>query len=308
MAIGETKTVTISMANKIALVLFDGAAGQRISVGTNATNCCREVTIINPNGTALANVFIGSGSGFIDTRTLPATGTYTILIDPSGSITGSITLTLYNVPPDVTGTIAIDGPPVTVTTTVPGQNASLTFSGAAGQRISLVTNSTNCCRDVTIINPDGTALVNVFIGSGGGFIDTRTLPATGAYTILIDPSGSITGSITLTLYNVPPDVTGTIAIGGPAVPITITTPGQNAGPTFSGTTGQQVTVRVTGNTICVVTVRLLRPDGTSLTSSTSCSGSFNLTTQTLPTTGTYTINIDPNGASTGSLNVSLTSP
>jgi hypothetical protein len=36
--------------------------------------------------------------------------------------------------------------------------------------------------------------------------------------------------------------------------------------------------------------------------------SFNLATQTLPTTGTYTIVVDPPGATTGSINVSVTNP
>jgi len=55
-------------------------------------------------------------------------------------------------------------------------------------------------------------------------------------------------------------------------------------------------------------VRLLKPDGSQLTSSFSSSSSFNLTQQTLPTTGTYTIVIDPSGTNTGSMNVSVTSP
>jgi hypothetical protein len=114
--------------------------------------------------------------------------------------------------------------------------------------------------------------------------------------------------MTLTLYDVPADVAGAVTIGGPAVQVTITVPGQNGSLTFNGTSGQQVTVRVTNNTMSTVTVKLLKPDGTTLTSKTSSSSSFNLTTQTLPTTGTYTITIDPSGANTGSMNVSVTSP
>jgi hypothetical protein len=56
-----------------------------------------------------------------------------------------------------------------------------------------------------------------------------------------------------------------------------------------------------------VTVALLQ-DETSLTSSTSSAGSFNLSTQTLPATGTYTILVDPAITNTGSINVAVTSP
>ena len=38
---------------------------------------------------------------------------------------------------DVVGTITPDGTPVTVTITTPGQNARLTFGGAAEQRVSV---------------------------------------------------------------------------------------------------------------------------------------------------------------------------
>jgi hypothetical protein len=130
---------------------------------------------------------------------------------------------------------------------------------------------------------------------------------TGTYTLLVNPYSEYTGQITLTLYDVV-DLSGTLTIGGPAVSVTLTTPGQVAQLTFSGTANQQVTVRVTSNTMGSVTVKLLKPDGTTLTSKTSSAASFNLTTQTLPTTGTYTVLVDPSGANIGSLNVSVTSP
>jgi hypothetical protein len=78
--------------------------------------------------------------------------------------------------------------------------------------------------------------------------------------------------------------------------------------TFSGTAGQQITVRVTGNTIATVAVKLLKPDGTQLTSSTNGASSFNLATQTLPVSGTYTVVVDPTAANTGSLTLTATSP
>ena len=49
-----------------------------------------------------------------------------------------------------------------------------------------------------------------FGGTSGGFIDARTLPADGTYTLVVDPQGTATGSATLTLYDVPPDASGSI--------------------------------------------------------------------------------------------------
>jgi hypothetical protein len=162
---------------------------------------------------------------------------------------------------------------------------------------------------VSILKPDGTALVSpTYVGTSGGFFDVQTLPVSGVYTILVDPVDSNTGSMTLTLYNVPADVVGTVTIGGSAVNVTTTVPGQNGRLTFSGTTGQQATVHVTSNTMGLVRVTLLKPDGTTLTSSFTSAASFNLATQTLSVTGTYTITIDPDSSNTGSMSVSVTNP
>ena len=319
---GPPVTVTTTVAGQNALVTFNGTASQRISlkmtgvtIGTSV--CCSvRVSIRNPDGTNLvAPTFFGTSGGFIDVKTLAATGQYTIFIDPQDTDTGSITLTLYDVPADPTSSITPGGSAVTVTTTVPGQNATSTFNGTAGQRISLrltnVTIGTSVCCSVrvSIRNPDGTNLVApTFVGTSGGFIDVKTLAATGQYTIFVDPQDTDTGSITLTLYDVPADVTGTVTIGGAAVNVTTTVPGQNGSLTFTGTSGQQVTVRVTSNTMGLVRVTLLKPDGTSLTSSFTSSGNFNLSTQTLPVNGTYTIKIDPDDFNTGSMNVNVTNP
>jgi len=40
---------------------------------------------------------------FLDTQTLPVSGTYTIIANPAGSATGNWTVTLFNVPADIAG-------------------------------------------------------------------------------------------------------------------------------------------------------------------------------------------------------------
>jgi hypothetical protein len=137
------------------------------------------------------------------------------------------------------------------------------------------------------------------------------LPVTGTYTVLVDPDSTFTGSATMALSTVPPDVTGTIEINGSPLGVTIGAPAQNAAITFSGTAGQSVTVRVRNNTmtdtsVSYVNVNLLKPDGTALF--TSYPGTSNDVTRTLVTTGTYTIKVDPIGSTTGSLTLSVTTP
>ena len=67
----------------------------------------------------------------MDTKVLPVAGTYKIKLDPIGANTGSATLKLYTVPADISTTIIKNGATVTPTTTVPGQNATVTFTGVA---------------------------------------------------------------------------------------------------------------------------------------------------------------------------------
>lgn len=321
---GSTVTVSPATPGQNARPTFSGTSGQRISldmtsVSIGSSYCCSTfVSVLKPDGTTLISPFyVGLAGLFMDTVTLPVTGTYTLLVDPQSTGTGSMTLTLYDVPADASASITLGGSAVTISNGTPGQNGGLSFSGTSGQRISLnmsgVSMGTSyCCSTmVSILKPDGSALLSPsYIGLAGGYFDTVTLSATGTYTIFVNPQGNGTGSMTQTLNNVPADATGSVTIGGSAVSAATTVSGQNALLTFSGTASQQVTVHVTSNTIAAVTVSLLKPDGTSLTSYTtySSTGSFNLTTQTLPTTGTYTIRIDPGGANTGSMSVNVTNP
>src|SRR5206468_1092770 len=101
--------------------------------------------------------------------------------------------------------------------------------------------------------------------SSTGFLDSLTLPAAGTYTVLVNPQGTTTGSITM-LLNSFTDVTGAISVGT-ALTATTTTAGQNARYTFSGTSGQQVSINLSSSsyTGCnAVVVSVLKPDGSTL--------------------------------------------
>jgi hypothetical protein len=193
--------------------------GQRsASASTSRTrrSSSRSCRILKPDGSTLGNNrFIGPGSTFIDTdhaaehgrirdRHRPERG-----VDRLGDGAGLRRAARRG------GPITPSGAPVTVTTTVPGQNGRLTFAGTAGQRVSLkVSNVTYSSATAQLLDPSGNAVGgSVLFGTGGGFVDTRALPSTGTYSITIDPPNTTTGAATFTLYNVPPDVTGTITPG-----------------------------------------------------------------------------------------------
>jgi hypothetical protein len=305
---GAPVTVTTTASGETARATFSGTSGRSISLKiSGVTMSSATVAILKPDGTTLvaASIF-GVAGKFVDKKALPVNGTYTIVIDPTNAVVGSATLTLYDVPADATGSLSLAGPPLTLTTTVPGQNAKATFTGTSGQRVSLKIGPTCCSLKVTIKKPDGTNLVAATsIGSSGGFIDTKTLPANGTYAIVVDPQSSTVGAATLTLYLVPADVVSSITPGGAPVTVTTTTPGQNAKVTFAGTSGQRVALKV-APTCCSLTVTIQKPDGTNLVAATAIgtSGGF-IDTKSLPVGGTYTIIVNPQSAATGSVTLTL---
>jgi hypothetical protein len=235
-----------------------------------------------------------------------------VLVDPQGMDAGSATLQLFSVPEDVTASIAPGGAPVSVAMSSLGQNAAVSFDGLAGQRVSLklsgvtIGTSTCCSARVSIQKPDGSALVTpTLFGGNGGFVDAKALPVSGRYTIVVDPQGADVGSATLQLYEVPPDLTGSLVVGGPPVSLNLSTPGQNALLTFMGAAGQRVTIRATGVTIgpstcCSVSLLVRKPDGLPLASGLAGTNGGALAA-TLPFAGRYTLVIDPQAAGQGTL-------
>src|SRR5207247_2468297 len=97
-----------------------------------------------------------------------------------------------------------------------------------------------------ILRPDGTELGKVgFISNFAAFLDPVSLATTGTYTVMVDPDTTNTGVASVTLYDVPADSTGSVAINGAATPVALAT-GQNGSLTFAGNQNQQVTVHVAG--------------------------------------------------------------
>jgi hypothetical protein len=305
MAIGESKVVSVNTNNKLALVVFEGTAGQEVSIKLNNFPTYSELYILDPNGTALASGVSGDGvTNIYETVTLPLTGTYTIMMKENG--TGGVTFNLNNIV-HFTSPITPGGPAVAVTTNTAGQNARLTFNGTTGQRLSLKLSNGTFPRQlyVSVLKFDGTPLLAAApYYADGGFIDTWTLPAAGPYTILLDPQIFETGTLNVNLYDVA-DITGSITLGGPPVPLTISTPGQNARLTFNATAGQQVSLKITNDTT-YSQISLLKPDGTTIPMSGGSSGGVTFyDAVTLPDAGTYTLVLDPSGATTGSTTLAL---
>ena len=332
----DTPTMISTAANTVSLAVFDGVANQRVMIEfRNYTGACsvdlklydtamdRWIWYVTGSGTFSPTGFWTSGGDgsiptYIDTRVLPFTGTYQIVIDACDTMTSSTSVNVHTVPADSVSTIAANAQPVTVGPLALGQNSRLTFNGTQAQRVSMIVTSSDingCWLDTYVLKPTAEWAGDNLSFTCVGFMEPVTLPSTGPYTLFSDPNDAATGSFTATLYSVDQDLSGTVTVNGQSVNVTTTAPGQNARYTFMLASTQQITVRVTGNTMNggtgyywgYATVRLLDPNGTELTNTWSRDASFNLSPQTLPA-GTYTVVVDPYEANWGTLYISVTNP
>lgn len=314
MPLNTYKKFLINTPGQNGLLTFNATAGQKILMNikdntyTGFASVTRVVTTNSPPPPVLNYGFQVMGTNFPpDGTTIPATGTYNLALNPSGPSTGPMDVSLYIVPPDPTYSMNI-GSSETFYTTNPGQNAWVEFSGTAGQRISLQTKNITFTGgfEISLNKPDGTFFVTPRLANNGTFIDTLTLPATGTYKIYINPSGYNIGQTTIDLYNVPSDVIGSTSINGSAVTVTASVPGHNPTVTFDALQGQQARVNITGATFPNGTQIFLRkPDGNILVSSSVNSGAGLINSTTLPISGTYSVEVNPTGASLGTAALSI---
>lgn len=313
---GPAVPVSTTVMGQDVRLTFNGTVGQRVSLKiTNSTFVCTSTfTIIEPTGRDLGRGTLCSASGFLDVKTLDWPGIYTVVVSPDVRSSGSATLQLYDVPADPNFPITLGGSAVTATTTVPGQNFTLSFAGTAGQRASIYASNATypCCPRVTIQNPDGSVLQsgNLYGSAGPSFLGPFNLTQTGTYTVAVDLDSDSIGSQVFQAWDVPADPNYPISIGGGVVTGSNSVPGQNFTLTFSGTSGQNVNLTTSPGTYPCCTVndfRILRPDGTQLSSGSDVQfGSTTYGPISLDQTGTYTISYDVEDQWTGNRNFQLT--
>jgi hypothetical protein len=304
---GEPVTVTTTAPGQDARLVFEGEAGDRVSLQIRDVTLAQStVTMYHPDGSRFGVVtYVGKSPMFVDARTLPVSGRYTIVVDPAADSVGAMTLELYDVPADAATTIALGGSPISLVTTVPGQNARATFSAASGARVSVRLSGVTIKTATVALMRGSTTLASTIVGTSGGFLDVQTLSSAGEYELAVNPQASYTGAITLTLYDVPADVGGSIPPDGSAVPLALNVPGQNARLAFDGQVGDRFVVKVGGGLSGSAYVSIVGPTGTvgGRTLVSSSGGVLDL--RTLEASGGHELLVDPYAAATGSLTVAL---
>ena len=303
---GPALTLATTVPGQNARATFDAPAGARVSLRLAGVTV-KSATVALVRGTStVASTVVGTAGGFLDVQALAAGGEYALVVNPQTSYTGSLALTLYDVPPDAGGPIASDGSARVVATTTPGQNARLSFDGRAGERYSVKVGSGLSSAYVSVVGPGGTVGSRTLVGASGGLLDVRTLDTTGPHEVLVDPQGAATGSTSVSLYAVPPDLEAAIAPGGAPVTVTTTAPGQNARAAFAGSAGRRIALQLSSPTMASAYVSILAPDGSAVLRNVlvGAGGAF-VDAELLAATGAHTVFVDPIGAAVGSLTLQL---
>ena len=183
------------------LLSFSANSGDRVSLYVPGGPGDIRARIRDPDGKSLDSDIEGSYT-FIDTLELTDSGTHKIQIEKlTEEVASTHSVHLYSVPETQTTYISI-GQLQTVTATVPGENALLTFDGTAGQRVNIRGyNADVHLAEVVLRSPSG-SLVKKRTSFGAisiakNSLGSVTLPSTGLYSVLYNPIDHRTGSIDL---------------------------------------------------------------------------------------------------------------
>ncbi len=200
---GEPALVVIEAPAQNAFVTFPGASGDRITVLVERTFGCGLYLLRAPSGAEFWRRF-DCGDPFTDLLVLPETGTWTLFIDPHLAGVGQATVRVRSVPLDAEGIAIVGGERVDLAITAPAQNARVGFEGLAGQQVTVHSDrvSGGCAR-YTLLGPDAQVIGGLNgVLRCGALSESVTLPAVGAYALLIDPNGTWTG-LTRTMISEP---------------------------------------------------------------------------------------------------------
>ena len=283
---GATVNATITSVGKIALIVFDGTAGSKSSVGISAGGVVETDTWVFHSQRDPARLGLLDNNGRdIQIESLPVTGTYTIRLAPRGFSTGTKPITLSQ---DLDRRAHRGGRCLRAREHHPARPAGATHLRGdsraeaeprlpRGERLRRhhrhEARRDDLCDVPRQHRPQHRDAATA---------DHRHLRD------LVDPRYADTRNMTLTLSE---EISGSIVVDGSALPLTLARVGQVARVTFSATAAQRLNLAVTNANLSTA-LTILKPDGTSWVT-TSVSNNSVVDTAPAPTTGTYTIVLDP---------------
>lgn len=314
---GSPAVLDASRAGQAARFTFSGTAGESTSVKLHGVSLAPSAGSVGMIAYRPDGAFVGATSasasapGVLNLPSLPSTGTYKVLLEPTYGVTWQGTLAL-----DAGTLLNVDGSTVSLATTSAGEPLRYRFTATAGQRIEIGLTAlayaapNSATTAFTLYRPDGTSIASgscATAGAGSCETAVASAPSSGTYALIFTPPPS--SSITAGTLAVSTPATGTFTVGAAAQTVAIARTGQTARYTFSGTSGQLLRLNWSSVTVgsgAAVAVAVLKPDGFSLSSSSFVNGaSAGFDIASLPSTGTYTVVFDPSLAATMTADIAL---
>jgi len=258
------------------------------------------VSVCDPEWGAIGTSYYATayttGSTTLNLPSLPATGTYTVLVYTSYGQPGQVNLDLAS---GVTGSIPTGASSPTFANAVSGQNAYLSFSANAGDNLELTLNNVVGSFSGNIYNPSGTQVgtISCYGGNPGASCSSSLWNlAAGNYSVIVS------GGLFSFTAQVQPDQAGPELVAG--VPVnTSLAAGHVERLTFHGNQGDNVALALSGATTVpsgqYVYANIYRPDGGAITpvnfyAQGEASGNQTVNLSNLPVTGVYTVVLVPN--------------
>jgi hypothetical protein len=268
---GDAVRVQTTRRGQKATVLFPGRAGQQVSVFLQDETFPRfsmPWSLIGPNGLVRKSDAICYYSCFIEPVTLPDDGDYRLVLDPVQDDIGSAEVRIYDVPEIPVVPTTLDGAAHRVTIAKPGQKAALSFTGRAGQRVTMVPSGhtfNNSDARFVFELPSGETItadggLDVGLNDGGQYRPVE-LPEDGPYLMWVDPDDVSTGAVTVQLYDTADDVSVQLEPDADPVTLQTTTPGQQVRLTFRGEVGQRLSLALTDTRYVTDSFVIYDPDG-----------------------------------------------
>lgn len=202
---GASATVLTSFGGQSAFLTFEATAGQRLGVGLSdlevSTDSYFSAVLYRPDGNIASSSCFPQQGGCEMNSTANATGTYRMYMTPQ---TSSQKIAFKaTVSTDVAATLQ-RGSRLQLELLRQGQNGWLTFSGVAGESLTLqIANQSSLPAGgsvyYVIYKPDGVALTSLNDAAAGRTWQLPSLPVTGDYHVMVSPNYGARLSVDLTL-------------------------------------------------------------------------------------------------------------
>ena len=288
---GQSQSISLTRPGQSIRLPFTGVAGQYYAVSitnpvTTPTGGNLTVTVFKPDGTTLVTSGGIYKSGVINLQNVPASGTYTVLVQPDYGLPATAQIGLA---PGAVATMTADGPTQSLSV-VAGQNGYYPFTASAGDNLEFALSGMTLtgCSQYTVAVYDGNGnYVSGNTTSGKNYRAHLWNLAGGSYQIVVSSTCAFTTSATLTR-----DVTGALALNQP-MSLDLTRPGQTALLSVSATAGQNLALGVSGLTTnpagSSVVVAVYQPNGSQVQTNTTSVSTQTFNVRNVPVTGTYTV-------------------